>query len=151
MTESGTSDSHAAVPLAPPQLPPFLASVFDLKPILGNPSRGEVKLVHEAVRALNNFLHAPELRDTDLPIELSQHLFDIQMTCHRHKYPISVLPNDVIYDPPTLPTYIPVKLKPVAGPPSNEEIASVHTALRISESFANVPSIFAPDTHVQLS
>ncbi|CAE6541865.1 unnamed protein product [Rhizoctonia solani] len=59
--------------------------------------------------------------------------------------------QDVVYDPPTLPAYIPVELKPVNGPPSNEEVATVHTALRISESFANVPSIFDPDLHVQLS
>ncbi|KEP50553.1 putative laminin domain protein [Rhizoctonia solani 123E] len=122
-----------------------------MKPILGNPSRGEVKLVHEAVRALNNVSHTPGLRDTDLSIELSQHLFDIQMRCHQQKYPTSVLPNDVVYDPPTLPAYIPVELKSVTGPPSNEEVASVHTALRISESFANVPSMFDPDAHAQLS
>ncbi|CUA67644.1 hypothetical protein RSOLAG22IIIB_07502 [Rhizoctonia solani] len=64
--------------------------------------------------------------------------------------PPSLLPN-VLYDPPTLPAYIPIELKPVTGPPSNEEIGSVHTALRISESFVNVPSIFDPDIHVQLS
>ncbi|CUA67641.1 hypothetical protein RSOLAG22IIIB_07499 [Rhizoctonia solani] len=148
---SAANDGHEATPLVPPQLPPFLANVFNLKPIVGNPSRGEVKLVHDAVRALDNFLHTPELRDTDLSIELSQHLFDIQMVCHRHKYPTSVLPNDVVYDPPTLPSYIPVELKSITGPPSNKEIASVHSALRISESFANVPSIFDSDLHVQLS
>ncbi|CAE6468646.1 unnamed protein product [Rhizoctonia solani] len=146
-----TNDGHAAISLVPPQLPPFLASVFNLKPILGNPSREEIKLVHEAVRAMNNFLHTPELRNTDISIELSQHLFDIQMACHRQKYPTSVLPNDVIYDPPTLPAHIPVELKSVNGPPSNEEVTSAHTALRISESFVNVPSIFDPDLHVQLS
>ncbi|KDN38373.1 LOW QUALITY PROTEIN: hypothetical protein RSAG8_09577, partial [Rhizoctonia solani AG-8 WAC10335] len=151
---SSTNDGHETISLVPPQLPPFLANVFNLKPILGNPNRDEVKLVHEAVRALHNFPHTSELRNTDLSIELSQHLFDIQMTCHRQKYPTSVLnhpPSDIVYDPPTLPAYIPVELKPVSGPPSNEEVASVHTALRISDSFANVPSVFDPDVHVQLS
>ncbi|CAE7207585.1 unnamed protein product [Rhizoctonia solani] len=162
------NNSHETT-LVPPQLPPFLANVFNLKPIVGNPSCEEVKLVHEAVRALHNFPQTSELKDTDLSIELSQYLFDIQMSknstliqgverltndipaCHRHKYPTSILPNDVVYDPPTLPAYIPVDLNPVIGPPSNKEVASVHTALRISESFANVPSIFDPDLHVQLS
>ncbi|CUA69482.1 Cytadherence high molecular weight protein 1 [Rhizoctonia solani] len=150
---SATNNSHETVTLVPPELPPLLASLFNLKPIHGNPSGQEVRLVHEAVRALNNFPQTSELRNTDLSIELSQHLFDIQMVCHRQKYPIisSALLNDVIYDPPTLPAYIPIELKPVTGPPSNEEIGSVHTALRISESFVNVPSIFDPDTHVQLS
>ncbi|KAH7335832.1 hypothetical protein B0J17DRAFT_667988 [Rhizoctonia solani] len=148
MTMSTMDESYA---LFPPQLPPFLVNVFNLRPILGNPSREEVKLVHEALRALNNFFHTPELRDTDLSTELSQHLFDIQMTCHRQKYPTSLLPNDVVYEPPTLPPFIPVELKSVTGPPSNEEIASAHAALRMSESFVNVPSIFDPDLHVQLS
>ncbi|CAE6541861.1 unnamed protein product [Rhizoctonia solani] len=148
---SAANESHEAISLVPPQLPSFLANVFQLKPIVGNPSRGEVKLVHETVRALNNFLHTPELRDTDLSIELSQHLFDIQMVCHRHKYPTKVLPNDVVYDPPSLPAHIPIELKPVTGPPSNQEFASVHAALRISESFVNVPAIFDPDLHIQLS
>ncbi|CAE6442413.1 unnamed protein product [Rhizoctonia solani] len=73
------------------------------------------------------------------------------MVCHRHKYPVRVLPNDVVYNPPALPNYIQVELKPVTGPPSNEDIASVHTALRISESYVNVPAIFDPDVHAQLS
>ncbi|CAE7207576.1 unnamed protein product [Rhizoctonia solani] len=148
---SAVNNSHDAVSLVPPELPPFLANMFNLKPILGNPSPDEVKVVHEAVRTLNNLLHTPELRNTDLSIELSQHLFDVQMACHRQKYPATVLPTDVVYDPPNLPTYIPIGLKSVTGPPSNAEIASVHAALRISESFANVPSIFDPDLHVQLS
>ncbi|KDN35336.1 hypothetical protein RSAG8_11670, partial [Rhizoctonia solani AG-8 WAC10335] len=50
---------------------------------------------------------------------------------------------------PTLPDYIPVELKPVTGPPSNREVDSVHAALRISEGFANVPSIFDPDPRAQ--
>ncbi|KEP50550.1 hypothetical protein V565_077930 [Rhizoctonia solani 123E] len=149
MTSSALA--HENVSLVPPQLPLFLANVINLKPITGIPGREEIKLVHEAVRALNNFPHTSEMRNSDLSIELSQHLFDIQMVCHRQKYPTSVLPNDVIYDPPTLPAYIPIELKTVTGSPSNEDVASVHTALRISESFVNVPSIFDPDLHARLS
>ncbi|CUA69485.1 hypothetical protein RSOLAG22IIIB_08492 [Rhizoctonia solani] len=148
---SDVNDNHETIPLVPPQLPSFLDNIFNLKPIIGNPTREEVKLVHEAIRALNNFPHTSELNNRELSIELSQYLFDIQMICHRQKYPTSVLPNDMVYDPPTLPYYIPIKLKSVTGPPSNKEIASVHTALRISESFANVPSIFDSDFHAELS
>ncbi|EUC58380.1 hypothetical protein RSOL_250140, partial [Rhizoctonia solani AG-3 Rhs1AP] len=139
MTSSALA--HENVSLVPPQLPLFLANVINLKPITGIPGREEIKLVHEAVRALNNFPHTSEMRNSDLSIELSQHLFDIQMVCHRQKYPTSVLPNP----------YIPIELKTVTGSPSNEDVSSVHTALRISESFVNVPSIFDPDLHVQLS
>ncbi|KAG8726354.1 hypothetical protein FRC11_000324, partial [Ceratobasidium sp. 423] len=51
---SDTNRSNEATPLVPPELPPFLANVFNLKLIVGNPSREEVKLVHEAVRAMSN-------------------------------------------------------------------------------------------------
>lgn len=44
--------------LVPPQLPPFLATVFDLKSISGSPSAEEVKLVHAAIRTLNSLLHS---------------------------------------------------------------------------------------------
>ncbi|CAE7200257.1 unnamed protein product [Rhizoctonia solani] len=148
---SSVENDNGIFPLVPPQLPPFLANVFNLKPILSNPSGDEVKLVHEAIRALNNLSQTPELRDKELSVELSQHLFDIQMVCHRQKYPASVLPNEVIYTPPKLPSYIPIDLSPVTGPPSNKEIGSIHAALRISDSFANVPSIFDPELHAELS
>ncbi|KDN33176.1 hypothetical protein RSAG8_13735, partial [Rhizoctonia solani AG-8 WAC10335] len=168
-----TSANDETIPFVPPQLPPFPANVFNLKPILGRPNCEEVKLVHEAIRALNNFPHISEQRNTDLSIELSQHLFDIQMSTvpstkiphqcatkrappsliHIESNPIShiAVAQDIVYDPPTLPDYIPVELKPVTGPPSNKEVASVHAALRISEGFANVPSIFDPDLHTQLA
>ncbi|CAE6395213.1 unnamed protein product [Rhizoctonia solani] len=93
----------------------------------------------------------PELGDPELSAELSQYLFDIQMACHHQKHPVTVLPNEAVYDPPNLPSYVPVELKSVTGPPSNKESSSVHTALRILESFANVPSIFDPDVHAELS
>ncbi|CAE6372257.1 unnamed protein product [Rhizoctonia solani] len=150
MTPS-TNNGDSTILLVPPQLPPFLASIFDLKPILGSPSPREVNLVHSAIRALNNVSQTPELRDTELSVELSQHLFDIQMAWHRQKHPVNVLPNEVVYDPPTLPGYIPLEPKSITGPPSSQEIAFVHTALRISQSFANVPSIFDPDLHAEIS
>ncbi|KEP45471.1 hypothetical protein V565_270130 [Rhizoctonia solani 123E] len=93
----------------------------------------------------------PELGDPELSAELSQYLFDTQMACHHQKHPVTVLPNEAVYDPPNLPSYVPVELKSVTGPPSNKESSSVHTALRILESFANVPSIFDPDAHAELS
>lgn len=47
--------------LAPPQLPSFLADVFDLKPIASVPSAQEVKLVHAAIRATGSYLYSETL------------------------------------------------------------------------------------------
>lgn len=47
--------------LVPPQLPPFLATIFDLKPITGVPSGEEVKLVHATIRSLSTFLQSENL------------------------------------------------------------------------------------------
>lgn len=44
--------------LVPPRLPPFLATLFDLKPISGSPSTEEVKLVHAAIRTLSTLLQS---------------------------------------------------------------------------------------------
>ncbi|KAJ1300483.1 hypothetical protein OPQ81_005297 [Rhizoctonia solani] len=138
MSSDPSSDNEIGqARLVPPQLPSILANVFKLRPIVGSPSPEEVKLVHEGLRALNNLSHskcaplfvnftesltyrypsAPELRDTSLSTELSQYLFDIQMACHRQKYPVNVLPNDVVYTPPSPPNYISVQLKPITGFP----------------------------------
>jgi hypothetical protein len=38
---------------APPDLPSYLSDTFDLKPVVGVPSDNEVKLIHAAIRALD--------------------------------------------------------------------------------------------------
>lgn len=38
----------------PPKLPAYLMGAFDLKPVLGTPSNDEVKLIHAAIRAVEN-------------------------------------------------------------------------------------------------
>ncbi|KAG8702542.1 hypothetical protein FRC08_003416 [Ceratobasidium sp. 394] len=55
------------------------------------------------------------------------------------------------HTPPPLPAHIQVELEPVTGPPSNEQIKSVQTALRLSENLANVPSMFDADLSMKLS
>lgn len=51
------NDTHDADALIPPKLPSFLASTFDLRPIIGTPTNEQVKLIHGALRALNSMLH----------------------------------------------------------------------------------------------
>ncbi|QRV97148.1 hypothetical protein RhiJN_25167 [Ceratobasidium sp. AG-Ba] len=70
---------------------------------------------------------------------------------YREKYPCIIFPSSTTYTPPQLPAHIPVSLEPVTNSPSNSQIKSVQTALRLSENLANVPSIFDPDLSMQLS
>ncbi|KAG8702541.1 hypothetical protein FRC08_003415 [Ceratobasidium sp. 394] len=137
--------------LAPPGLPPFLASTYDLKPVEGPPSDEEVKMVHAVIRALNDVMNVPALYDADLAMRLSMHLFGIQMARYRNKYPYFIFSSNATHTPPSLPAHIPVKLEPVTGPPSDSELMSVQTALRISEGTVNVPSMFDADLSMQLS
>ncbi|KAG8743794.1 hypothetical protein FRC10_011423 [Ceratobasidium sp. 414] len=78
--------------LAPPVLPLFLASTYDLKPVEGVPSDEEVKMVHAVIRALNDVMNdfgngrlmrdevsVPALYNADLAMRLSMHLFSLQM------------------------------------------------------------------------
>ncbi|KAG8702543.1 hypothetical protein FRC08_003417 [Ceratobasidium sp. 394] len=137
--------------LIPPVLPPFLASTYDLKPVEGVPGDEEVKMVHAVIRALNDVVNVPVLYDADLAMRLSMHLFSIQMARYRDKHPCIIFPSRVTHTPPPLPTHIPVELELVTGSPSNEQIKSVQTALRLSENLANVPSMFDADLSMKLS
>lgn len=45
----------------PPALPPYLASTFDLKPVVGVPTDEEVKLIHSVIRVVENASHSKSL------------------------------------------------------------------------------------------
>ncbi|KAG8712815.1 hypothetical protein FRC08_014068 [Ceratobasidium sp. 394] len=137
--------------LTPPVLPPFLAGTYDLKPVEGVPSDNEVKMVHAVGRALNEVANTPVLYDADLAMRLSMHLFSIQMARYRDKHSCIIFPSHITHTPPQLPTHIPVELEPVTGSPSDKEIKSVQSALRLSENMANVPSMFDADLSMKLS
>ncbi|KAF8593660.1 hypothetical protein BDV93DRAFT_612162 [Ceratobasidium sp. AG-I] len=135
----------------PPKLPVYLAGTFDLKPVTGIPSDSEVMLIHAAIRGVNDVFHVPALCDPDLSMRLAQHLFNVQMEKYRERYPVNVLPHANVYDPPVLPSHVNVPLKSVTGAPSDDEIKSVHSALRVSESLTNVPSLYDPELSMSLS
>ncbi|KAG8692472.1 hypothetical protein FRC11_003597, partial [Ceratobasidium sp. 423] len=93
---------------SPPELPTYLKNVYDLKPIVGVPSDAEVDAVYtppalpthisvelepisgapsdeeilkvqDAVRAYQHFSSVPSVFDPHMNMELSQHLFNLQM------------------------------------------------------------------------
>ncbi|CAE6463511.1 unnamed protein product [Rhizoctonia solani] len=137
--------------LTPPQLPAYL-STFDLKPIVGKPTDEEVKAVHAAIRALNGVAHIPVLYDPNLSMQLSQHLFNVQLAVYREEYSIKLLPSDKsTFTPPNLPSHIPGTLSKVIGAPSNDELKNVQSTLRNVENLAYNPQLFDADLSIKLS
>ncbi|CAE6468428.1 unnamed protein product [Rhizoctonia solani] len=134
----------------PPTLPIHLSSVYDLKPIVGHPTDEQVKAIHAVIGAVDAGSRVPNLYGPDLSLQLSQHLFSVQMAVYRRKFPVNVFPGDNTYSPPLLPTYVPVELEPVAGAPSKEQLRAAQHAMRAVESLGNGP-LFDSDLNVQLS
>ncbi|CAE7085784.1 unnamed protein product [Rhizoctonia solani] len=61
----------------PPPLPSHIP--VTLQPVVGAPSDGELKLVHDMVRALEGLANSPSMFDSDLSLKLSQHFFNINI------------------------------------------------------------------------
>ncbi|CAE6504509.1 unnamed protein product [Rhizoctonia solani] len=61
----------------PPALPAHVTVVLD--PVTGAPSNEEIMKVQDAVRSYQHFSSVPSMFDPLVNMELSQHLFDIQM------------------------------------------------------------------------
>ncbi|CAE6454910.1 unnamed protein product [Rhizoctonia solani] len=134
----------------PPSLPNHLASTYNLKPIVGHPSHDEVKTIHAAIRAVNVEAQVPHLYNPELSLQLSQHLFSVQMAIYRKAYPLSLFPADNVCTAPSLLAHIPIELEPVVGTPSNELLKAAQNAIGISESLRISP-LFDPDLSIQLS
>ncbi|CAE6458857.1 unnamed protein product [Rhizoctonia solani] len=152
---------------SPPELPPYLRSVCDLKPIVGAPGDDEVIGIHAVIRMAQQAVNVPGTGDPALIFRLSEHLFDVQMAKYRDRILGTVFPEVIItsykrnviyiyfqstiYTPPTLPIHVAVQLEPVTGPPSEEEMIKVQSAIRSYQQFTNVPSIFDPHIDMELS
>ncbi|CAE6356540.1 unnamed protein product [Rhizoctonia solani] len=80
----------------PPTLPAHLS--VQLEPVSGVPSDEDVIKVQDAIRAYQQFANASSDFDPNVNMELSQHLFDIQMARYthraRHSHSASV-PHDI--------------------------------------------------------
>ncbi|CAE7234157.1 unnamed protein product [Rhizoctonia solani] len=138
--------------LTPPQLPPYLASMHELKPIVGKPVGEDVKVIHAVIRALNAVNHLPAFYNPDLSMQLSQHLFGAQMAIFKASYSMSLMPGDKsIFTPPDLPSHIPGKLDKISGAPSDEEIMSVQSVVRSVDNLATSPQLFDADLSMKLS
>ncbi|QRW24015.1 laminin domain protein [Rhizoctonia solani] len=119
----------------PPPIPEYL-SRSHFKYDCGSTTDEEVEAIHNAIRALNIVSAVPTLYDSKLSTQLSQHLFTVQMAVHRNKYPSSIFPGENTYDPPSIPSHLPIRLEPVIGAPSDEEIELAHNAVRTLENLA---------------
>ncbi|KDN36581.1 hypothetical protein RSAG8_10755, partial [Rhizoctonia solani AG-8 WAC10335] len=97
---------------------------------------------------------------------LSPHLFNAQMgkrslpelnirpivsARYRSEYPCSIFPTHTTYTPPALPVHIPVKLEPISGQPSQEEIIRVQNAIRSYQKLTDIPSLFDPKVNAELN
>ncbi|CAE6397382.1 unnamed protein product [Rhizoctonia solani] len=64
----------------PPTLPTHIS--VNLEPVSGAPSDDEMSNVHEAIQVYQELRRIPSLFDAHVNMELSQHLFDLQMARH---------------------------------------------------------------------
>ncbi|EUC58378.1 laminin domain protein, putative [Rhizoctonia solani AG-3 Rhs1AP] len=136
---------------SPPDLPPYLRNIHDLKPITGPPTDDELLAIQAVARAAHNASNIPGMYDASLSMKLAEHMFSVQMARYRNKHSLGIFREKIVYIPPVLPEHIPVKLESVTESPSDDQLTKVHTALRSYEQFSNVPSMFDPRVSMELS
>ncbi|KAF8750922.1 hypothetical protein RHS01_09048 [Rhizoctonia solani] len=132
---STTMSERPNVVLPPPDLPPYLKNVHELKPIIGPPTDSELLAIHAVVRAAQNASNIPGMYDSVLSMKLAEHVFAAQMARYRNKYSLGVFREKIIFTPPVLPEHVPVKLQSITEAPADEDLTKVHSALRAYEQF----------------
>ncbi|CAE7200264.1 unnamed protein product [Rhizoctonia solani] len=137
--------------LSPPELPPYLNSVKELKPIIGTPNNDQLIAILSIIRAAQKVAEIPGMGDPVLVFRLSEHLFDAQMARYRSKYLATTFPENTTYTPPALPAHVPVQLERVVGTPSEEEVMRVQDAVRLYHQFSKIPSMFDSHTNMELT
>ncbi|CCO37388.1 hypothetical protein BN14_11544 [Rhizoctonia solani AG-1 IB] len=135
----------------PPDLPPYLKNVCDLKPIVGVPRGDELIGIHAVIQAAARASTIPGMHDPGLFTQLGDHLFSAQMAVYRSKYTSLLFPSDATYTPPALPAHVSVKLDPISCAPTDEQVTQVHEAIRSYQKFSEIPSMFEPRVHADLS
>ncbi|KDN40473.1 hypothetical protein RSAG8_08093, partial [Rhizoctonia solani AG-8 WAC10335] len=90
---------------SPPELPPYLKNVHDLKSTRGIPEDEEMIGIHAVIRMAQKVVDVPGVGNSALlyqltwtPIPRSNGYLDV------------VFPENIIYTPPNLPTHISVRL-----------------------------------------
>ncbi|CUA69492.1 hypothetical protein RSOLAG22IIIB_08500 [Rhizoctonia solani] len=132
----------------PPELPTYLRNVYDLKPIVGVPIDADVIGIHAVVQAANRVSGAPGMHDPSLLMGLAGHLFSVQMAKYRSKFSLVTSPSDATYTPPKLPAHVSIKLEPVSGAPSDDEMMKAQEVPSFYRQFSHAPSMF--DVHVNM-
>ncbi|EUC58608.1 laminin domain protein, putative, partial [Rhizoctonia solani AG-3 Rhs1AP] len=135
----------------PPDLPAYLKSVYDLKPISGVPGDEEVIGIHAVIQVANRASTIPGMYDPGLLMELGGHLFSAQMAVYRSKYTSLMFLSDATYTPPTLPAHVSVNLVPISGAPSDEQVTQVQEAIRSYQKYSEIPSMFETRVSAELS
>ncbi|CEL58678.1 hypothetical protein RSOLAG1IB_08742 [Rhizoctonia solani AG-1 IB] len=135
----------------PPDLPPYLKKVYELKPIAGAPNNEELMGIHAVIRVASRVVDVPDMGDHLLLVRLSEHLFNAQMAKYQSKYSRTVFPENTTYAPPVLPAHVSVKLEAIIGAPSEEEIIKVQSTIRSYHQFSSIPSMFNPRVDMELS
>ncbi|CAE6427125.1 unnamed protein product [Rhizoctonia solani] len=134
----------------PPSLPEYITRSHTLKAIVGVPTAEEVEAIHDVIRAVNSVSIVPAMYDPKLSTRLSQYLFTVQMAVYRNEFAPGDNPRANIYTPPSIPSHIPISLKPVVGVPSDDELETVHNAVRTLEGLAS-SRLFDSKLNVKLS
>ncbi|ELU39543.1 hypothetical protein AG1IA_06429 [Rhizoctonia solani AG-1 IA] len=113
---SWVSGLHSTMPpyvarrvCSPPDLPPYLKNIHELKPIDDIPSDEEFMGIHALIRMASRVVDVPDMGDPVLLARLSEHLFNAQMGGSRSLYTF--------------------QLEPVIGAPSEEEIIKAELEL----------------------
>ncbi|CAE6477289.1 unnamed protein product [Rhizoctonia solani] len=134
--------------LSPPDLPPYFGSVYKLSTIVGVPSDEQVIEIHTTIRVANRVVD----RYGRFCAACSTLVAFVQRSDgYRSKYPCSMFPTCTTYTPPALPVHILVKLEPISGQPSQEDIIKVQNAIRAYEKLIDIPSLFDPQVSAGLS
>ncbi|CAE6397459.1 unnamed protein product [Rhizoctonia solani] len=113
-----------------PKLPTYLKHVYDLKPIMGVPSDAEVIGIHAVIQAARKTSDIPRMNNPSLLMKLTDHLFSAQMAKYQNKYSLITFPSDATYMPPVLPTHVSLRLEPISGAPTDDDMMKVQDAVQ---------------------
>ncbi|KEP50546.1 putative PSDC domain protein [Rhizoctonia solani 123E] len=93
----------------------------------------------------------PGMHNPGLLMKLTDHLFGAQMARYRSKYSLITFPSDATYTPPTLPAHVSIKLGPISGAPTDDDMIKVQDAVQTYQELKRIPSMFDEHVNMELS
>ncbi|CAE6395095.1 unnamed protein product [Rhizoctonia solani] len=128
----------------PPMLPAYIS--VSLEPIAGTPSDGDIMKVQEALRSYEQFSNVGSMFDPRVNMELSQHLFDLQIA----KYTQKVRQNQPRSTPHETPSWSSTKVvKQSAGATPELNTTTDNSGTGANSSVADQSTRPVSDVHVQ--